>query len=176
MQLAAGLAAKIFGGGAAAATGAAAGGGISAMSILSGAASLGGILATIGAGKAQAAGYKDQAFRSKLEAQSEVAQGIQRRTGLKRELLRVIGENSVSAAAAGLDLGAGLAAENRDTASDLAGRELSIDRETQDARRAMLMAQAAGYRRMAKEAKRTAMFQAFGQGFNALAGMAERGY
>lgn len=165
------------GGAAAGAAGAAAGasGGLSALSILSAGASIAGILGTIGAGNAQANSYKDQAFQAKLEGENETAQGIQRQTGLKRELMRVIGENDVSFAAAGLDLGSGIAADARRSASERASQEISIDRSTADARRAMYIARASGFRRMAREAKSAALFGAIGQGAQAIAGFAGRG-
>jgi hypothetical protein len=185
MQLAVGLLGGLGGGAGAgaAATGAAAagagaaaaGGGISAMSILSGAASIAGILGTIGAGNAQARSYKDQAFHAELEGENETAQAVQRQTGFKRELMRVLGENAVGYAAAGIDLGAGVSQDAAGAAKQRASEELSIDRATADARRAMLKARAAGFRRMAKEAKSAAMITAFGQGIEAIGSFAGRG-
>lgn len=162
MQLAVGLLGGLGGTGAAAAGAgvAAAGTGISAASILSGVATIGGVLSTIGAGKAQANAYKDQAFHAELEGKNEQAQGVQRNTQMKRELMRVLGENTVAAAAAGLDLGQGIASDQAVNAKTQAAQEITIDRATADARRAMYKARAAGYRRMAKEAKSASVFSA----------------
>lgn len=153
--------------GTAAAGTAAAGGlfgtGISATAILQGVATIGGTLATLSAASAKAQSYKAQAEETEIEAVADDTQGLQRQTQMKRELLRVLGENTVSAAASGIDLGSGLAADVNADASSRAARELSIDRAQQDARRAMFRARAAGFRQLAKNAKSEGRWQAFGQ-------------
>jgi hypothetical protein len=149
--------------------------GLTASGILSGAATVGGALATIGASRAQANSYKAQAAETEIEAVASDTQAVQKQTAMKRELMRVLGENSVTAAASGIDLGSGLAADTAYEAKSRAASELSIDRSTQDARRAMLRARASGLRSMAKSAKRQGAFAAFGQLANGAADIAERG-
>lgn len=149
--------------------------GFSASSILSGAATIGGALATLGAAKQQSDSYKAQAAETEIEAVASDTQAIQKNTAMKRELMRVLGENSVTAAAAGLDLGSGIAADAAQDAKARAASEISIDRSTQDARRAMLRARSAGLRSMARSAKRAGAFQAFGQVAMAGVDAAERG-
>lgn len=179
MQLALGAITSLFGGGAAAAgagaagaaTGlaTAAGGSSGVLSILQGAASVAGVLATIGAGNAQAESYKAQAFHSDMEAKNEEAQGLQRTTQLKRELLKIVGESDVNYAAAGIDISTGVAAEARATAEDRASQEISIDRSTTDARAAMARLQAASYRSLAQSAKSNALFSGLASAFQAFA-------
>jgi hypothetical protein len=149
----------LMGGGAAAG---AAGTGISASSLLSGVATVGGMLAAIGAGNAQAESYKAQAFTSDMEAENEKAQSLQRTTAMKRELARILGENDVNYAAAGIDLSGGVAAEAGQSAEKRASQEISIDRSMADAKAAMLRAQAASYRRLASQAKTTGFLNALG--------------
>lgn len=153
------LVSGLFGTGAAAG-GAAAGTGLSASSLLSGIATVGGVLAAMGAGNAQAESYKAQAFTSDMEAENEKAQSLQRTTAMKRELARILGENDVNYAAAGIDLSGGVAAEARQTAEKRAAQEISIDRSMADAKKAMLKAQAATYRRLASQARTTGFLNA----------------
>jgi hypothetical protein len=156
-----------------AAAGAASGGSglFSASSLLSGVATAGGVLAAIGAGRAQSESYKAQAFTSKMEADNEQVAGLQRQTAMKRELARILGENDVNYAASGIDLSGGVAKEARDTAEAQAAREINIDRSMTDAKRGMLRAGAATYRRMAKQAKTTGFFNAVTAGATGLSDM-----
>jgi hypothetical protein len=137
--------------------------GLSAASILSGAATIGGVLSTVGASNAQSQSYKAEAAQVGLESDAADTASLQKNTAMKRELLRVLGENSVTAAAAGIDVGSGVAAESANLAKSTAATEISIDRSAQDARRAMMRARAAGLRGMASNAKRAGAFSAFGQ-------------
>jgi hypothetical protein len=149
--------------------------GFSASSILSGAATAAGALATIGASRARAADLKMQAAETRIEATGAEAQSLQKQGAMKRELMRILGENHVATAAAGLDIGSGIGAQ---TDADVQGRattELSIERSTQDARRAMYRARAAGLRSMARQAKRSGYIQAFGQVAQGGADFAARG-
>lgn len=144
------------------ATGAAAAGtGITASGILSGIATVGGVLAALGAGQAQAESYKAQAFTSDMEAENEKGQSLQRTTAMKRELARILGENDVAFAAAGIDISGGIAEEARGSAEKRAAQEISIDRSMADSKAAMLKANAATYRSMAKKAKSASIFNAF---------------
>lgn len=137
-----------------------AGAGLSASGLLSGIATVGGVLAAIGAGKAQSESFKAQAFTSDMEAENEKAQSLQRTTAMKRELSRILGENDVNYASAGIDISGGVAQEARGSAETRAAQEISIDRSMADAKSAMLKANAASYRRMAKQAKSTGFLNA----------------
>jgi hypothetical protein len=151
------------------------GSGISATAILSGAATVAGTLATLSAAGSKANAYKAQAAETEIEAVADDTQAIQKQTAMKRELMRVLGENTVNAAASGIDLGSGLAADTNYDASKRAAQELSIDRSTQDARRAMFRARASGFRQLAKSAKSEGRFAAFGQLAQAGLDMMQRG-
>lgn len=165
----------LYGGALAASSAGVAGTGLSLTSILSGAATVGGALATIGAANAQSQGYKAQAAETEIESVASDTAATQKNTAMKRELMRVLGENSVTAASSGIDLGSGIAADAAQSAKERAATEFSIDRSTQDARRAMFRARAAGLRSMARSAKRQGGFQAFGQLAGGAADIAERG-
>lgn len=172
MQFVAGL---FTSGAAAGGATAAAGTGFSLAGLLQGGATVMGALASIGAGRAQAASYKSQAAETELEATADQTQSLQKQTAMKRELLRVLGENDVASAAAGIDLGSGLAAQTAYDVKSRAATEIAIDRATADARQAMFRARAAGLRQMAKDAKRTAGYAAFGQLAQGVADIAMRG-
>ena len=166
MQFIPALFAGLTGSGAAAGAGVAAGAtatGFSAASILSGVATIGGALATLGAAKSQSNSYKAAAQETETEAVAADTQAVQKQTQMKRELMRVLGENSVTAAAAGLDLGSGIAADTNADAEAKAATEITIDRSSQDARRAAFRARAAGLRSQAKSAMSAGLFNAFGQ-------------
>lgn len=144
---------------------AAASSGVSALSILQGAAGLMSVFSSLGQGAAQAQSYKMQAAQSLAAANQEQAQGMQRTTALKRELLRVVGENDVAYSSAGIDLTSGVAADARAAARTRASEEISIDRETTAARMAGLAAQAASYRSLARSAQIGSLFNAAGTVF-----------
>jgi len=144
---------------------------MTASTLLSGVATAGGVLAAIGAGKAQADSYKQQAFTSKMEAENEQVAGLQRTTAMKRELARILGENDVNYAAAGIDLSGGVAKEARQTAEARAAQEISIDRSMTDAKRGMLRAQAAAYRRLGRQAKTTGFLNAITAAGEGISGM-----
>lgn len=151
MQLAIGALGALAGGGGGLAS--AMGIGSTALGVMKGVATAGSLLAGLGASNAQAQAYKDQAAQAQIQKTSEQAQGVQRTTAMKKELLRVVGENDVAFAAAGIDVGSGMAAEAESDAVDDASREISIDRATTDARMSMLDAQSRAYRRMAKSTR-----------------------
>jgi hypothetical protein len=128
-------------------------GGSTMLSVLQGAMGLGSALSAIGKGQAEAGSYRMQAFGAEAEARQEQAAGLQRTTTMKRELAKVLGESDVAYAAGGVDLGGGVAAEARQTAKSRAAAEMSVDRSLTDARIAMQLAKAAGYRRLAGAAE-----------------------
>lgn len=162
----------LIGGVKAASAGLTAATGLSASTLLSGVATAGGVLAAMGAGRAQAESYKAQAFTTDMEAENEKVAGLQRTTAMKRELARILGENDVNYAAAGIDLSGGVAKEARDTAEARAAQEINIDRSMTDAKRGMLRANAASYRRMARQAKTTGFLNAISAAGEGLSGMA----
>lgn len=185
VQLAIGALAKVFGGvaasGAASAGAATAGGlgsfltGSSGLSILNGVATAAGVMSTLAAGKAEAAGYRTQAAQADFDAKQEQVDGVRRTTRLKQALLQALGENDVAYAASGIDLGTGVAANNRANAEKLAATEISIDRNTTDARSAMLRGRSAAYLKLASSAQSGALFKAIGLGADSGMRLLQRG-
>jgi hypothetical protein len=148
------------GGGAAAGAGAAAAGG-GFGSILSGIGSIFSVFAGIAEANTQADNLVMQAHEAEFDEKQAQAEGVASATSLKKELARALAENDVAFAAAGIDLGFGVAAEGRDTAKKSAAEEISIDRQTTDARRAALRARAAGFYRNAQDVRSAAGLRAF---------------
>lgn len=149
------------GGGAAAAGGAAAGGGFSLGGLLSGIGSVFSAFAAIQQGEIEAQNSIMQAREAEFDETQEQAEGLRSTTALKRELAKAIGENDVAFAAAGIDIGFGVAAQGRATAEKDAATEINIDRSTTDARRASLRARAAGFYRNADLIRSAAGMRAF---------------
>lgn len=187
MELAVSALGAMFGGGAAAggaaAGGAAAGGGLAAaagagstgMSIAQGLSTIASIVGTVSGGFQKKDSYDLQAGAANLEADREKTAGVRRTTDLKQELLRVLGNNDVSFAAAGIDISGGIAGDARAAAEKRAATEISIDRSDTDARIAARKAQAAGYRRLGKAARRGALIDAAGQAIDFGTSLMQRG-
>lgn len=182
MEIATSILGSLFAGGSAAGGAAAgsalagtAGAGSTALSIVQGVATAASIIGTLSAGQQQSESYALQAGQSELEAMRERTAGLRRTTELKRELLRVLGDNDVSFAAAGIDITTGIAADARAAAEKRAATEISIDRADTDARIAARKAQAAGYRRLGKSARRGALLKAVGTGADYGASLLMRG-
>lgn len=187
MELAVAAMGKVFGSlglagasgaGAAAATGAAAAGagmGSGALAALSGISTVFKVLGGIGAGKAADFQAQQQAVQTELQAGQEQLQSVQRQTSMKRELLRVLGQNDVTYAAAGIDLSAGVAQDAAASATKRASEEISIDQQDTDFRRALYRMRASGQRQAGKDAKRASLVSAIGDGLNFGISLAERG-
>lgn len=155
--------AGLFGGGAAAgataATGAATGaaaatGGISLSTILQGTASVLGLVASIGAGRAEADMLEAQAIDAEREKPLETLQGISRRQSIRRQMAEAIGAQDVAYAASGVDLSFGTAREARSDAFREADTALAADIGNEQTRISRLSERAASYRRAAKNARR----------------------
>lgn len=106
-------------------------------------------IGTVGAGVAGAQASRDEADQADLQSGQEQVQDLQRQTKMKRTLLQVLGENDVAFASAGIDISGGIAQQSRQTASQRAVDELTIDRRDSDFRRALLKMRAQGLRRKA---------------------------
>lgn len=121
-----------------------------ALTILQGATSVFGALSAIGAGSAAADQANAQAFQAENEVVAEEARGLDRSTRLKRSLARVVGDNTVNFAAAGIDISSGIAAEDRQEQTRRAVSELNIDRADTERQQAALRARGAGLRGQAR--------------------------
>lgn len=162
---AAGASLAIEGMGAAAAAGSAAtglssilGGVGTAASILSGTTSVLSAMRTMAAGEAKGAEIEAQAMDDRMA-------GVQRRTRFAREALDILGQNDVAAAAAGIDLAYGQAADQRARTWEDLTRESEIDRQQEEAR-------LLGYRRAARRARSAGQLSGFLQLGEGVAGMA----
>ena len=72
--------------------------------------------------------------------------GTQRQTAMKRELLKVLGENDVTFANAGIDISGGLAETTATQAKKRASEEITIDRRDADFQAALYRMRAQGLR------------------------------
>lgn len=139
----AGTAAAVAGGTAAATAGS------TAFNILAGVATAGTVLGTLISGFEEARQSDDLAAEAIVDAGQQQLRSTERQNQLRRELMRVLGENDVAAAAAGIDVSGGIAASQRRTANEDASRALSIERRDDELMRARLRARAAGLERRA---------------------------
>lgn len=162
----AGTAAAAFVPGVAAASGAAASAGLSStiLSILSGTASVVGILGTLAGARSEQNAMEAQALETELQAGQEQLQSTNRQTALRRQLYQVLGENRVATAASGIELGAnGIAGAEERRQQQLATGDLTIERQDDEMRRALLKARANGLRARGRDAMTAGLFRSFGQ-------------
>lgn len=161
-------------GAATAATGAAAASS-TALTALQGIGTVLKVLGTIGAGAAAANESNQLAVEADLQAGQEQVEGQQRQNRISRELARVLGQNEVTYAAAGIDLSGGISQGQAQTAKERAQAEITIDQRDTEFRRAMYRQRASGYRQRAKSQKGGALIQALGTAADFGIGLAERG-
>lgn len=152
--------------GGAAATAGAAASGLSMSSVLGGLATVGTVLTSLASANAQADAYRTQAWNTEMEKGQEEIQAMQRGTQFKRELARVLGENDVAYAGAGIDISGGEAAGGRATAQQRAAEEVSIERANTNTRLATYDARAGALRSMAARTQSLGAVSAFTTGFN----------
>lgn len=166
--LLAGLPALLGGAGAAAGTGATvaatAGSGISLASILQGTATVLGLVATVGAGLAEADQLEAEAIDAESEQSQEVLQGISRRTSIKQAMMDAVGAQDVAYAASGVDLSFGTARQARSDAYREADLALTTSSGTEMSRISRLAERAKNYRSAAKRAKTLGFLKAGAQG------------
>lgn len=120
------------------------------------------ILGGIGAGMAQQSQAEDMARQTEMQAGQEQVQATQRQTAMKRQLLQVLGENDVTFASAGIDISGGIAASSARDAKARASKEISIDRNDADFKRALLRMRASGQRAQGQAAMGGALLGALG--------------
>ena len=171
MELATSFVTSIFGGGAstaAAGAGAAAGGAATAAaapsfslsSLLQGTASVLGMVQSISAGKADAEAANAAADDAAREVPLETLQGITRRTALKKEMMDSIGQQDVAYAASGVDLSFGTPSQARTEAFRQADLGLTSDAGTEQTRIGRLNEREAEYRKRARRARQSGLFNA----------------
>ncbi|QGZ33916.1 hypothetical protein [Stappia indica] len=152
-----------------AATGAASGFGSTALSVLQGVGTAAGILGQLGGASESAA------LQADIQAGQEKVQGTQAETRMKQELLRILGENQVATAAAGIDITAGIGQQANQTAKRRAASELSISRENSDMQSALYRLRANGLRTRARGERFGGLVGAFGTGAQFGIDLAARG-
>lgn len=146
------------------------------LSILSGTASVVGILGTLAGARSEQNAMEGQALETELQAGQEQLASTNRQTQLRRQLYQVLGENRVAAAASGIELGAnGLAGTEDRRQQQLATGDLTIERQDDEMRRAMLKARANGLRARGRDAMTAGLFRSFGQAANFGIDVMERG-
>lgn len=143
--------------------------------ILSGTATVAGMLGAANAGEEQARTLTAQATDARTEQDIERLRGTDRRDGLRRSLLQTLGERDVAAAASGVDLSFGTAAIARNEAERDAESAFGIDKSTEDMRVARLQERESEFLRSAAAAKKAGRIKAFGLGIQGAASIGKRG-
>lgn len=161
--------------GATAAAGTAATVGSGVLSALQGISTVLGVLGTIGAGAASARASNQQADQADLQAGQEQLAGQQRENKMRRELARVLGQNDVAYAAAGIDLTQGVAANNAATQKQQATDDINIDQQQTDFQRSLYKLRAQGLRAQASATRGGALLTSLGSLANYGVSLAERG-
>jgi hypothetical protein len=133
---------------------AAASSGFSLAGILQGIATVGGLVASIDAGNADAQQAELAAQDAEQEKQLEVLQGIDRRRSIRLAMRDAVGAAGSAYAASGVDLSFGSAAKARTDAFREADLGLISDTGTETGRVARLSERAANYRVSAKRSRR----------------------
>jgi hypothetical protein len=160
----------------AAGTAAAAGGiGSTLLTILSGVASVASVAGTLQAAQSNSTEAFANAVQANVQAGQSQVGTEQQATTLKRELVKVLGENDVAIAAAGIDLSGGIAATSRANANKDTVEQLSISRQDDEMRRALLKARANGYRAQAASYQTGGLLAAIGKGAEFATGVLQRG-
>lgn len=170
MELAASFVTSIFGGGATAAgatagaaataTAAPAAAGFSLSSLLQGTATVLGMVQSINAGKADEEAANAAADDAAREIPLETLQGITRRTALKKEMMDSVGQQDVAYAASGVDLSFGTPSRARSEAFRQADLGLTSDVGTEQTRIGRLQEREAEYRKRARRARQSGLFNA----------------
>lgn len=132
-------------------------------------------LGQIGAANAQATATRNQATEAKLEAGQEQVASVQRQTAMKRELARVLGQNTTTFAAAGIDLAGGIAENSATAAKQRAAEEISIDSRDAEFRAALLRMRARGLIQTAESQRGAGLLAALGTGAGYGISLMERG-
>lgn len=143
--------------------------------ILSGTATVAGIMGAQSAGQEQARSLFAQAGDARTEQDIERIRGTERRDSLRRSLLATLGERDAAAAASGIDLSFGTAAMARQEAERDAESALTMDQGTQDLRIARLQERENEFIRAGRAAKRAGTIKAVGLGLKGAASLAGRG-
>ncbi|GCA49303.1 hypothetical protein KGO5_01746 [Sinorhizobium sp. KGO-5] len=156
------------------AAGGAAAGGFSLSSLLQGTATVFSAFSALGAGEADAEQFELAADDAAREKPLETLQGINRRSGIKAEMMNRIAEQDVANAASGVDLSFGTPMQARQDAFRQGDLALSTDVGTEQTRIARLTEREANYRKRAKRARSAGMLDALTIGLTGATSIADR--
>ncbi len=145
------------------------------LGILQGVATATSVLGTLSAASSEQQGLMLQAQEADLQAGQGQLESANRQIAMKRELLHVLGANKVAAAASGIDLSGGIAVDDARAQTIAATREISIERQDDQMRRALLKARSAGLRSRGRDAATAGLVRSAGQFAQFGADIAERG-
>lgn len=148
--------------------------GLSISSILQGVATVGGIVATIAAGSAEAESLNMQAKDAEAEKPFETLQSIDRKRSLLAAASDAKGELDVAYAGSGVDLSFGSAAQQRQNVYREADLGLNTDSATTQMRLDRLTERAQNYRRMAKRGMIASYLSAGVKGLQGFASIAQQ--
>lgn len=149
-------------------------GGFSLSSLLQGGATLLGAVSALNAGRADAEAAELQAEDAKREVPLETLQGINRRSGIKAEMMRRVGEQDTAYAASGADLSFGTPSQARSEAFRQADLGLTSDVGTEQTRVARLNEREKAYRRRAARARQGGVLDALTIGVKGFSSIADR--
>jgi hypothetical protein len=154
--------------------GAAATSGFSLSTLFQGGATLLGAMSALSAGRADAEAAELAADDAAREVPLETLQGINRRTGIKAEMMKRVGELDTAYAATGTDLSFGTPNQARQEAFRQADLGLTSDVGTEQTRVARLQEREKAYRRRASRARAGGFFDALSIGLSGAKSIADR--
>ncbi|NSZ06416.1 hypothetical protein G6M14_08590 [Agrobacterium tumefaciens] len=190
MNLATSFVTSIFGGGASTAAAGAAGsgatttaaaaapavsGGLSLTKLLSGTATVLGMVQSINAGNADAEAANLAAADAAREVPLETLKGITRRTAIKQQMMDSIGQQDVAYAASGVDLSFGTPSQARTEAFRQADLGITSDVGTEQTQVGRLQEREANYRKRAKRARTSGYVDALSSGFTGFSNLSKIG-
>jgi hypothetical protein len=143
--------------------------------VLSGGASLAGIMGAQAAASEKATAFELAAQDAEAEVPTEMLKGTEKRTSMRRSLLQTFGERDVAFAASGLDISFGTPALARDEAEADAERAIGIDTRSQEQKQTRLLEKAANLRAQGGAAKQAGFYKSLGLGLEAGASFFRRG-
>lgn len=148
--------------------------GLTLKTLLQGTASVLGMYQAVQAGNADAEAANLAAIDAEREKPLETLQGLNRRAGIKQEMMNRVGEQDTAYAASGVDLSFGTPGQARRAAFREADNALTNDVATEQTRVARLDERAANYRKRAARARAGGWFDALTIGAKAGSDIAGR--
>jgi hypothetical protein len=148
--------------------------GLSISSILQGVATVGGVVASIAAGNAEASNLKMQARDAEDEKTLEVVQSADRKRSLLKGAQEAVGEIDTAYAASGVDLSFGSAAQAKQDVFREADRGINTDSATTSGRLSRLTERAQSLYRMSKSARRMGVVGGLTSGLKGFASIAQQ--